>query len=132
MDVFKLNGRAFNVNVLDLTEGFTITYSSNTGRAMSAGAPIVLDPLGSFFTHTVTVSAKKGYETEFDELWDFVSKPRFKGVQAEVVHNQDAISYEAYVSQGKRPLKKIDPRTGKKYWGEMSINIIPVKAQVLP
>ena len=132
MDVFRINGRAYNVNVLDLEETFNILYSENTTRNIGVGAPLVLDPLGTFFGHLITVSAKKGYEDEYDELYDFLTKPRRKGVPVYIVHGQDYIQYEAYVSQGRKKLKRLDEKTEKRYWGELNINIIPTKAQVLP
>ena len=65
-------------------------------------------------------------------LFDYVSKPRYDGIPVEIVHNQKTISYDAYVSQGERTLKQIDEKTGRVFWGEFSVNIIPMEAQVLP
>ena len=50
----------------------------------------------------------------------------------EVAHLQDSIAYEGYVSNGERKLERIDEKTGKIYWGELTLNIIPIEAQVLP
>lgn len=127
MDYFKINGRAYDVFVLDLEESFTILYSGNTGRTMAEKATMVLDPIGTFYGHTVTVAKKQGKEEEYDELWDFLSKPRDKGVPVEVAHNQSTIAYDAYVSNGTRKLKRIT-KTDMVDWGEMSINIVPMEA----
>lgn len=127
MDYFKINGREYDVSVLDLEESFTILYSSNTGRTMAERATMVLDPIGTFYGHVVTVAKKQGKEEEYDELWDFLSTPRDKGVPVEVVHNQSTINYDAYVSNGARKLKRIT-KSGMVDWGEMSINIVPMEA----
>lgn len=132
MDVFKLNGKSYNVNVVELSENFSILYSENTGRTMATGAPMILDPLGTFIGHKIVVSRKQGYETEFDRLYDFILKPRYDGVSVEIVHNQGTISYKAYVSQGERKLKRIDKNTNKVLWDKLSLNIVPMKAQVIP
>jgi hypothetical protein len=50
----------------------------------------------------------------------------------EIVHNQTVLKYKAYVSQGKRALKNIALKTLKVYWDELSVNFIPMEAQVLP
>jgi hypothetical protein len=132
MDVFKLNGKSYNVNVVELSENFSILYSENTGRTMATGAPMTLDPLGCFIGHKIVVSRKQGYETEFDNLYNFILKPRFNGIDVVIVHNQDTISYKAYVSQGERKLKRIDLQTGKILWDSLTLTIVPMKAQVIP
>jgi spermidine synthase len=137
MEYFKIDGKSYDVIITDLEENFNILYSENTGRTLAVGAPIVLSPLGTFYGHKVVVRRKKGFENVFDELYDIVSYPRTvssetDGLHFEIAHNQKTISYYGYVSNGSRALKKIDEKTNKVYWGELQLNIVPIKAQVLP
>ena len=132
MDYVKIGGKAYDVLVTGISESFNILYSENTGRTMSVGARMTLDPLGTFFGHKVTFQRKQGNEAEYDALFDFVSRPRFDGVPVEIVHNQTVLKYDAYISNGERALKRIDAKTGKVYWGEFSLNIVPMEAQVTP
>ncbi len=132
MDIVKIGGKVWDVLVTEITESFSILYSENTGRTMSQGAGMTLDPLGTFFNHKVTFMRKKGYEKEFDNLFDFVSQPRYDGIAVDIVHNQTTLAYDAYISQGERALKRIDPKTKKVYWDKFTLNIVPMSAQVLP
>lgn len=132
MDWFKINGRAYNVIVTSLEENFNVLYGENTGRTLAQGAPMVLDPLGTFFGHKVEVRRRSGFEAEFDELYKLVSRPINEGLEVEIIHCQEMAKYEAYISSGKRGLKRIDEKTGKVYWDALSLNIIPMKAQVTP
>lgn len=132
MDYVKIGGRAWDVLVTEISESFSILYSENTGRTMSEGARMTLDPLGTFFGHKVTFARKKGFEDAFDALFDFVSTPNFDGIDVEIVHNQTTLKYNAYISQGERALKHIDTKTGKVYWDKLTLNIVPMEAQVLP
>ena len=132
MDYVKIGGRAYDVIVTELSENFNILYSENTGRTMSRGARMTLDPLGTFYGHKVTFQRKKGKESEYDQLFDYVSYPRYDGIYVEIAHNQSIIKYDAYISSGERALKRVDKGTGKVYWDKFSLNIIPMEAQVLP
>lgn len=132
MDYVKIGGRKYDVLVTEISENFNILYSENTGRTMSEGARMTLDPLGTFLGHKITFKRKQGEEAEYDQLFDYISKPRYDGIAVEIVHNQTTLSYDAYISSGERAVKRIDEKAGKVYWGEFSVNIVPMEAQVLP
>ena len=132
MDYVKIGGRTYDVLVTEIIESFNILYSENTGRTISPKAKMVLDPLGTFFGHKITFQRKQGKESEYDRLFDYVSIPRYDGIPVEVVHGQTTISYDAYISNGERALRRIDMKSGKVYWDKFSVNIVPMEAQVLP
>ncbi len=132
MDIVKIGGEVFDVLVLELEESFNILYSEKTGRTIAVGAEMTLDPLGTFYGHKVTFKRRSGHEDEYDRLYDYVSVPRYDGIPVEIVHNQTTLAYDAYMSQGQRKLKRVDPVTGKVYWDAFSLNIVPMRAQVVP
>lgn len=132
MDYCKIGGRVYDVIVTSIEESFTILYTENTGRSLGIGAPMVLDPIGTFFSHTITFKRCKENVKEFDRLYEYLSTPRYEGFELEVVHGQNTIKYEAYVSQGKRNLTRIVEKLKRVLWGEISINFVPMKAQVTP
>ena len=129
MDICKIGEKEYSVVVVSITETFAKLYTENTGRTMGAGAWMNLDCLGTFFGHRVEIARKAGFESDFDELFDLVSLPTNDGIPVKMVHNQDSIEYEAYISNGERAVKRIDEKTGKVYWDKLSINIIPMEAQ---
>lgn len=132
MDFIKIGGVSYDVLVTELSENFNILYGENTGRTMAVGSKMTLDPLGTFFGHKVTFKRKQGKEAEFDRLFNYLSQPRYDGIPVKIAHNQSTLSYSAYVSNGERALKKIDPKTKKVYWDTFSVNFVPMEAQVLP
>lgn len=132
MDWVKIGGKSYDVVVTAIEENFSILYSENTGRTMSNGARMTLDPLGTFYGHKITFKRKQGKEEVFDSLFDFVSQPRYDGIPVEIVHNQTTIAYDAYISAGTRNLKRIDEVNGKVYWDSFQLNIVPMEAQVTP
>ena len=132
MNIVRIGGKAWDVLVTEISENFNILYSENTGRTMSTGARMTLDPLGTFYGHKVKFKRKSGREAEYDKFFDYVSQPRYDGIPVEIVHNQTTISYDAYISQGERNVKRIDEKKGEVYWDEFSLNIVPMEAQVIP
>lgn len=132
MEYCKIDGINYPVNITEITETFNILYSDATGRTIDTGARMTLSPLGTFYGHRVTFKRKSGYEEEYDRLFDYLSLPKFDGIPIEMVHGQTTISYEAYVSSGERAIKRIDEKNGKVYWDALSVNFIPIEAQVKP
>lgn len=148
MKWFKINGEEYNVRVFEPEETFTILYGENTGRTLAEGAPMVLDPKGTFFNYTLTVGAIRGHENDFEKLWRLLSFPRNEGLLVEFPKSRNAMwqtknddgenvnGFYAYVSTGKRKIKKIleetDGELKEVVYDVFSINFIAMKAQVLP
>lgn len=131
-DWLQIDGKSYNVSVLSIKESASILYSENTGRTMSIGARMTLDPLGTFIGHKIVV-ARKGQNTrEYDNLYNYLIQPRYDGIRVKAVHNQSTIDYDAYVSAVEREVQRIDGAGKVVYWKEMDINIVPMEAQVLP
>lgn len=131
-DWIEIDGRKFNVTVTEISESATITYSDNSGRTIAKGAPMTLDPLGTFFNYKVTVKRQKDNFDDYDALYEFITEPRYNGFDIKIVHNQSTWTFSAYVSAAERSLSRIDEKNNKVYWKEMSLNIVAMKAQVLP
>lgn len=133
MEVVRIGGRLWKVHITEITESFSILYSENTGRTMAEGT-MTLDPIGTFYNYKITFSREQGQEREYDELFNFLAIPRYDGLEVNIIHNQALWDkpFMAYVSQGERALKRIDPKTKKVYWDKFTANIIPMKAMVLP
>lgn len=127
-----IDGERFNVTVMSIKESGTILYSENTGRTMAQGAPMTLDPLGTFFNYTVAVKQSGDDVDDYDRLYDYVMKPRYSGMLITAPHNQGTITFEAYVSAAEREVKSINDKGKKVYWKEMTLTITAMKAEVLP
>lgn len=136
MNFFKIAGIKWNVRVLELKESFTIMYSENTGRTISDRAKMVLDPIGTFYSHTVLVCKNGNDRDSFDNLYEYISTPRYDGMEVEIVHGQKTMKYEAYVSSGIKTIKRIfeekDGSIGFVDYEAFEINFIPMEAQEIP
>lgn len=131
-DWFMIDGQNFNINVLEITESASVLYSDNTGRTLAKGAPITLDPLGTFYNYKVKVKRHGDEFDDYDKLYMHVTKPRYTGYEVKIVHNQTTWTFNGYISSAERTLSRIDEKNNRVYWKEMTLNIIATEAQVLP
>ena len=129
MNFCVINGKAYDVNVTGISESFNKLYTENTKRTLDTRGEMFLDPIGTFIGHTVEFAPLNNPD-EFNELWDFFIIPHAEGFPVEIADGKTPISYEAYTSTGARKLMYI--RDGVPYWEGMSINLIPMRAQLLP
>lgn len=133
----KIAGIEYDVLVLELDETPEVLDSENAGRAVSVGAPMFLDRLGTFYGNRVLFGCKKGYEEQYDTLFNLLAYPHNDGVNVEIAHNQTTWTYDAYFKVGTRSVQKIE-RTSltddnyKTYWGSFECEFTPMEAQVTP
>jgi hypothetical protein len=132
MNYVEIDGKPYDVIVSSIQRSPEIRQSENAGATLAEGAEETLDPLGTFITYIVGFTRKQGKEIEFDNLWETLIKPRYDGVWVNIVYNQTKLKYKARFEISPQAVDKIDKITGKVYWGEISVNIVPTKAQILP
>lgn len=132
MNIVEIDGKRYDVLVTAIERTAEVRQSENAGITLGEGAEETLDTLGTFISYAITFCRRVGHEREFDELWECVVQPYNTGVWVNVVYNQTTLRYKAKFSVTTQGLQKIDKKTGKKYWGEMTVTCAPVKAQVVP
>lgn len=130
MDVCVIGGKEYEVIIESMTESFSKLYSEDTGRTMGAGLLMNLSCLGTFFSHKVTFMRKSGYESDFDALFDLAALPTNDGIPVRMVHDQDSIEYDAYISSGERALKRVDADAGVVYWDKLTLEFTPMEASL--
>lgn len=127
----RIGGKIWIVRIVAIERSYNRVDSENAGRSMSLGAPMILDPLGTFHGHSVTFARSGSNFDEYDALYNFVSFPTKTGIDIEIVFGQSTISYKAYSGTGKQGLVTIG-KDGRVYWDTFQCNFIPIKAQVFP
>ncbi len=128
----QIDGKFWDVTVVSIKESGSILYSDKTGRTTAKGARMTLDPLGTFIGHTIVVERHGSNVKAYDDLCEYIRKPRYDGMKVKAVDGQYTIDYEAYASTYEREIERIDDDNKKVYWKEMSINLVPMEAQIVP
>lgn len=129
MSFCKINGKAYDVNVISIEESFSKLYTKNTQRTIAAAGTLFLDPIGTFIGHTVKFAPLNNPD-DFLELWDFFKLPHREGFPVEIADGKTTISYKAHTSTGSRKLNYV--RNGVPYWDSLSVQLAPIDAQILP
>ena len=119
MSYIKLNGRTFDADVAisAYERNFNVVDGQNAGRTMSG--LMTRDIIGTYIGHTLTVFRRGDNYAGVDD-----------SVLLEAADGQTTISYQAYYTGGTQALDHV--AGGVNYWGEISVNFIPIDAQKRP
>ncbi len=131
MSYIKLNGIEFDADVAisKYSRSFNVLDGDSAGRVMSGR--MVRDVIGTYIGHNITVFRRGDNHQGLDAFWSYLIAHSVDDfVRLEAADNQTVISYDAYYTSATQNLEKIDK--GTNYWGEISINFIPMEAQVKP
>lgn len=130
MSYCKINGTEFDVTVSisSYEENFNVLDGSNAGRVMSGR--MIRDIIGTYIGHSITFY-NNGNNAAFDALWEYLKAHSVDDcVLLEAADGQSTISFRCYYGDTEQPIEKVE--NGINYWGEFSVNFIPMDPQVTP
>lgn len=125
MDVFKLDGIAYRVDVVELQREFQIRDSLRSGVTMDGG--MYRRPLGTWYHYRMTVRSRPGEEAEMEAFWKAVSQP-------EVSHTcqfpgpDGWLTQQMYVIDGQQPLVRLADQGA--VWGSLQLHFLARTPQV--
>ena len=126
-NIFRLDGREDNVNVLELKRKFAVTDTENSGRTTDYA--MHRDIIGTFYNYTMKVAPKGLDMASYNQFYDAISNPSFASHDITVPYGNETMTFKAYVTQGEDDLAI---RNNKNYWGlgdGLSINFIAMEPQ---
>mgnify|MGYP004684954647 FL=1 len=132
MNYIKINGRVVDVNVAisDYEENINVLDGPNAGRSSGVGR-MIRDVLGCCIGHKVTVFRRGNDYKGYDEFWNYLKAHSVDdSVQLEAADGQTTIAYQAYYTSASHSIERVE--NGINYWGEISVNFIPMYPQITP
>lgn len=111
-NVFLLDGKAYNVNVMELKRKFAITDTDQSGRV--ANYRMFRDIVGTFYNYSLKVAPAVGDPESYDSFYDDLTDPTPEYRKMTFPYGQEQLEFEAYVTQGEDDLRI---RNGVNYWG---------------
>lgn len=132
MTYCKINGVSFDVNVAisAYKRKLNILHGPNAGR--SKFGSMTLDPIGAYLGREITFFRKGDNYAAIDALWEFLVDHSMdaSGVFLEAADGQNSIRFQCYYGDTEQSIERVSD--GVNYWGEFTVNFIPMEAQVTP
>ena len=124
-DIFKVDGISYNVIVPEngIKRSFAVTDTDNAGRAVTG--EMIRDIIGTYFNYSIDIKCKKGFESDYYNLYNVVASPVDSHYITVPFHN-GYLAFEAYVTGGEDVLKSM---ANNNEWEVMTLNFIAVKPQ---
>ena len=111
-NIFRMDGREYNVNVLELKRKFAVTDTENSGRTTDYA--MHRDIIGTFYNYTLKIAPKKLDMESYNRFYDAISNPSAVSHEITVPFGNETMTFKAYVTQGEDSLVV---RNGKNFWG---------------
>lgn len=132
MTYCKINGVSFDVDVAIAAykRKLNILHGASAGR--SKFGTMTLDPIGAYLGREITFFRKGDNYAALDALWDYLVQHSMDvtGVHLEAADGQSTIDFWCYYGDTEQSIERVS--NGVNYWGEFSVNFIPMEAQVVP
>lgn len=127
IDQFLIDGKSYNVHVLDLQRSFLVKDAINMGQTMNG--EIYRDPIGTYYNYSMTVSEKDSDREALDAFWDAISTPD-KCHVCVFPYNQETLSQRMYITSGTQKLRRLY-KSGI-HWDSVTINFTAMSPKVVP
>lgn len=124
--VFTIDGIQLRINITKLERGFSVTDTENSGRLQDYS--MHRDVAGTFYNYTLEIQPDNNHRADYDTLYNIVSAPVVSH-RLVLPYNQETLEFDAYVTQGRDSLKRIN---GKNLWSGLSLNFVAMKPQRRP
>ena len=127
MQVFTMDGVAYNVSVTALTRKFSVMDTDKSGRTQDGA--MYRDVVGTFYNYAMTVEQQGGDAGSLEAFWEAISSPKASHVCV-CPYGQKTLTQRMYVTGGEQALQRMDDRGN--YWGEIAVSFIAMEPEVIP
>ena len=123
---FLIDGVSYNVQVMSLTRSFAVKDAIRASETQ--GGSIYRNPVGTYFSYSMTVREKDGDSASFDAFWEAISKPVASHVCV-FPYNQTMLTQRMYITSGLQPIGRLYEDGAQ--WQDITVQFIAQAPKVL-
>lgn len=117
MDIFTVDGKPYDVEVMELKRKAIITDTENSGRTLDG--EMHRDIIGTYYNYSLKVEPKYSDYAAYDELYELLTAP-VKSHEIVMPYAQSTLVFKAYVTSAEDTLQI---RNGINHWGQDGLTI---------
>lgn len=126
MDVFKIDGKTYNVEILSIKRKFSVLDSDKSSRSIAGD--MTRSIIGTYYNYTVQIDTDRLSRAEYDTLYEILSAPQ-ESHTVVLPYGQTTITQKMYVTGGEDTLLIDDAGN---VWSGMSIDFVAISAKRKP
>ena len=126
IEVFTMDGIAYNVHVTKLTRKFSVMDTEKSGRTQNG--EMYRDIIGTFYNYTMTIQERAGDAAALEAFWEAISDPTKTSHVCAFPYGQTTLTQKMYVTSGEQDLNLM--QKNRNHWGEISVNFIAMGPEV--
>ena len=123
---FIIDGVSYNVQVMSLTRSFEVKDAIRASETQ--GGSIYRNPVGTYYSYSMTVREKDGDRESFDAFWEAISRPVASHVCV-FPYNQTMLTQRMYITSGSQPIGRL--YEGGAQWQDITVQFIAQAPKVL-
>ena len=123
MSVFRVDDKAYNVDVTSLKRSAAVMDGEKAGRTLDAR--MHSDIIGTFYNYSITLNTRGMDAADYDDLYELLTAPVNCHV-LQVPYGQSTIEFEAYIANADDALKRIGTIN---VWADLTLNFIAMEPQ---
>lgn len=124
---FVIDGLTFpHVAIISIKRNFSVLDGSEAGR--TASGDMIRDVIGTYYNYTVEFRGKEGYEEEYEQLFELLSKP-VDSHMMELPFGNKTIKQKMYCTSGGDDLKRFSLEKTNRFQ-TLSINFVAMSAYI--
>lgn len=123
---FMIDGVSYNVQVMSLTRSFEVKDAIRASETQSGS--IYRNPVGTYYSYSMTVREKDGDRASFDSFWEAISRPVASHVCV-FPYNQTMLTQRMYITSGSQPIGRL--YEGGAQWQDITVQFIAQAPKVL-
>lgn len=119
--MITMDGKKYNVNVMELKRSFTVLDTDKSGRPLNGN--MIRDIVGTYYNYNLQIEMKNYDVKEYSSFYQAISSPTEKHTVT-FPYNNETLTFKAYITKGEDNYKLIN---GVPVWSGLSVDFVAME-----